>query len=101
MHISQNSSAFCDVRCVIARAAKIENGRSRREAFDGCRCPLRANGGSPCSAGRCRRDDHRILSWQGAQVWRQLLLVVSLRQRCWPNPILPDAPLSPNMRKQM
>jgi hypothetical protein len=25
MHISQNSSAFCDVRCVIARAAKIEN----------------------------------------------------------------------------
>ena len=27
MHISQNSSAFCDVRCVIARAAKIENCR--------------------------------------------------------------------------
>lgn len=33
MHISQNSSAFCGVRCVIARAVKIENYRSRREAF--------------------------------------------------------------------
>ena len=43
MHISQNSSAFCDVRCVIARAAKIENGRSRREAFDERRRPLSAN----------------------------------------------------------
>jgi hypothetical protein len=35
MHISQNSSAFGGVRCVIARAVKIESCRSRREAFDG------------------------------------------------------------------
>jgi hypothetical protein len=33
MRISQNSSAFCGVRCVIARATRIENCRSRREAF--------------------------------------------------------------------
>jgi hypothetical protein len=33
MRISQNSSAFGDVRCVIARAIKIESCRSRREAF--------------------------------------------------------------------
>jgi hypothetical protein len=38
MRISQNSSAFCDVRCVIARATRIENCRSRREAFAGRRC---------------------------------------------------------------
>jgi hypothetical protein len=50
MHISQNSSAFCDVRCVIARAAKIENCRSRREAFGARRCPWRANDERLCSA---------------------------------------------------
>jgi len=44
MRISQNSSAFCGVRCVIARATKIENCRSRREAFGARRCPRRANG---------------------------------------------------------
>lgn len=31
MHISQNSSAFCSVRCVIARAVKSENCRIRAE----------------------------------------------------------------------
>jgi len=41
MRISQNSSAFCGVRCVIARATKIENCRSRREAFGARRCPWR------------------------------------------------------------
>jgi len=64
MHISQNSSAFCDVRCVIALAAKIENCRSRREAFGPRRCPWCANGESLCSAGRRGRDDPCVLSWQ-------------------------------------
>src|SRR2546422_3649686 len=41
MRISQNSSAFCGVRCVIARAA--ENCRSRCEAFDERRCPPERN----------------------------------------------------------
>jgi hypothetical protein len=46
MRISQNSSAFYDVRRVIACATKIENCRIQREAFGARQCPLSANGGS-------------------------------------------------------
>jgi len=61
MRISQNSSAFYDVRRVIACATKIENSRIQREAFGARQCPLSANGGSLRCAGRSWRDGLCIL----------------------------------------
>jgi len=104
MRISQNRSAFGGVRCVIARAFKIENGRSRRKAFDGRRCPLSATGENLCCAGRRGRDDARVLSRSDVQIWWQLLLCffwcrcVSVADQMQ---FFADAPLSPNMRTQM
>jgi hypothetical protein len=62
MRISQNSSAFGGVRCVIARAFKIENGRSRRKAFDERRCPLTAISENPYCVERSGRDDARVVT---------------------------------------
>ena len=101
MRISQNSSAFGDVRCVIARA-KIENCRSRREAFGARRCPRRANGENLCSAGRHGGDDRRILSGQTTFKFDDncfcLYRCVSVADQMQ---FFTDAQLSPNMRTQI
>jgi len=100
MRISQNSSAFCGVRCVIARAA--ENCRSRREAFDERRCPPERNWWKSLLRRAAWKRRSHILSWHQRS---SLTTITFARARCVSvadqMQFFADAPLSPNMRKQI